>query len=291
MKKYQSSVTAEGIAVLRAMESEKPPGERVCYDPYAKYFPSPALGWVARFFTQIGYAERRGPGVHGFLVARTRYIDDDVQRGIEDGIEQLVILGAGFDSRAYRLPLQERVRVFEVDHPATQQVKKAKLTKIFGALPSHVVYVPVDFETESLEKRLAECGYDPRRKTLFVCEGLVYYLTPEAVDSTLAFVANHSGAGSRIIFDYLYAAVLEGRVRRGEASSMRRYRGLTGEGWHFAIEEGHVDEFLSRRGFDHIQNVTSDDLHRMYFTGVNARRTIAPVYAIVSATVRHSGCI
>jgi methyltransferase (TIGR00027 family) len=289
MKKQQSSLTAEGIALVRAMESEKPADERICYDPYARYFVSPALALVAQLFFKIGYARRRGPGVQEFLIARARYIDDYLQACIDDGIEQLVILGAGFDSRAYRFEaLKGQAKVFEVDHPATQQVKIERLKKILGALPTHVVFVPIDFESESLEKRLPECGYEKQRKTLFIWEGVVCYLPAEAVDRTLAFVANNSGAGSSIIFDYIYAAVIRGTLKRGETAAMRRNRWLTGEALVFGIEEGQIEEFLQRRGFAHIQNATSADL-KVYFTGVNRGREVAPVYAIASATVKPRG--
>jgi methyltransferase (TIGR00027 family) len=155
MKKQQSSLMAEGIAITRAMESEKPAAERLLYDPYAKYFVTPVLAFLVKFFTKIGYGERKGPGVQEFLVARTRYIDDYLQSCIDAKIEQLVILGAGYDARAYRFDsLKGRVRVFEVDHPAMQKVKVARLKRIMGALPEHVVCVPIDFDAESLETRL-----------------------------------------------------------------------------------------------------------------------------------------
>jgi methyltransferase (TIGR00027 family) len=287
MRRNQSSLTAIGIAVNRAYESSKPPGERICYDPYARQFVNPLLYHLFTFFIVIGYAERRGPGVQAFLAARDRYIDDYLQTRLDDGIEQLVILGAGFDSRAYRFEsLPGRVKVFEVDHPATQGVKLEKVKKILGAIPDYVVYVPIDFNKETLGERLYGCGYDKRRKTLFIWQGVTQYLTPEAVDNTLAFVAKNSGPGSSIVFDYMYAAALEARHKRGEVASMQRYRGMTGEGLTFGIEEGTVEEFLGQRGFYRVKNVTAEDLKRLYFTGVNEKRQVAPIYAIVSATVK-----
>jgi methyltransferase (TIGR00027 family) len=282
MKKQQSSITAEGIAIVRAMESAKPATERLFDDPYAKYFVTPVLAFLTKFFTKIGYAEKRGPGVLGFLIARTKYIDDYLQSCIDDKIEQLVILGAGFDARAYRFDsLKRQVKVFEVDHPATQKVKLDRLKKILGALPEHVVYVPIDFDAESLEECLFKSGYDEQLKTLFIWEGVTYYITAEAVDRTLAFVANRSGAGSSIIFDYADAAVVNGTVKRGEASSMQRYQRLTGEGMVFGIEKGTIEAFLEERGFYRIKNVTHDLLKKAYFQN----REVAPVYAIVSAVV------
>ena len=95
MRKSQSSLTATGIAVMRAVESEQPADERICYDPFAKQFVSAWFYYVMRFFIRSGYAEWRGPGVNGFLAVRDRYIDDVLQTFLNEGLEQLVILGAG----------------------------------------------------------------------------------------------------------------------------------------------------------------------------------------------------
>lgn len=284
MRQRQSSITAEGIAFARTMESSKPAGERICYDPLARHFVSPAFYIVAKVF--YGYAQRRSPGVQEFLVVRCRYMDDYLQSCLNDGLEQLVILGAGFDSRAYRFEqIKERVKVFEVDHPATQQVKLKKLIKIFDQLPNHVVYVPIDFAQETLDQRLFESGYDQWLKTLFIWEGVTPYLPAEAVDSTLAFVAKNSSAGSSIILDYLYVSAITGTLQRKELISMRRYQRLTGEGVIFGIEEGTIEEFLHHRGFYRVNNADSERLKQMYLTGANQHRPLAPTYAIVHATV------
>ena len=280
----QASTTAQGIAFVRALESSKPAGERICYDPLARRLISSAFYLLGKLFA--GYAERKGPGVIGFLAARCRYIDDYLQACLETGLDQLVILGAGLDSRAYRFgQLEGHVRVFEVDHPATQQVKLGKLAKIFGELPGHVTYVPIDFNAETLQK-LFDFGYSRQAKTLFIWEGVVHYLTAEAVDQTLEFVLRNSGSESSIIFDYAYASALTAAHKRSEVARMQRYRRFTGESLVFGIEEGQVEEFLRVRGYTQIQNVTSKDLERIYLTGVNRTRTIAPIYAIVHATVR-----
>jgi methyltransferase (TIGR00027 family) len=192
MKERQSSITGSGIAVARAVESEKPDGVRICYDPYAAKFLNPLFYRFMRLFIDTGYAERAGPGVQGFLVARCRYMDDTLQNYLESGLEQLVIHGAGYDSRAYRFGnLKQGVKVFEVDHPATQQIKMKKVRSVLGSLPAHVTYVGIDFNRDSLEQQLPECGFKEQLKTLFIWEGVVMYLGAQAVDSTLSFIAQH----------------------------------------------------------------------------------------------------
>ena len=282
MKRTQASTTAQGIAFARALESSKPAEERICYDPLARQMISTPFYLFCKLFA--GYGEASAPGVLGYLAARTRYIDDYLQNCLDSGLEQLVILGAGLDSRAYRFEQLKERRVFEVDHPATQSGKIERVNKILGDLPRHVVYVPVDFNQETLHK-LLDLGYDKQRQTLFVWEGVTYYLTAEAVDSTLAFVLAHSGQGSSIIFDYVYASALTAAHKRGEVTRMQRYSRFTGEGLVFGIEEGQVEAFLLARGYTQIQNVTSEDLKRLYFTGVNQTRAVAPIYAIVHAAV------
>lgn len=284
MRKRQSSLTAEGIAFIRAWESRRPAGERVCYDPLARHFVGPLMWALARLFNDI--KQKSAPGVAEFLIGRCRYIDDYLQALLSEGLEQLVILGAGFDSRAYRFEgLGRKVRVLEVDHPATQRVKLERLQKAPGRVPENVTYVPVDLLVDTLSGRLLESGYDPRLKTLFIWEGVTQYLNPEAVDCTLAFVAGNSGPGSAIVFDYIRSEALETHEKRPEVRTMQRSRRVTGEGLTFGIPEGTIGQFLGRRGFCDVRNVTSEDLKRMYFGGVNAHRPVAPVSAIASARV------
>ena len=287
MKRNQSSLTAAGIAIVRAIESEKPAGERICHDPYARRFVSAGLFYFVKFFAVLGYADWRGPGVWEFLVARERHIDDYLQTCLDEGLDQLVILGAGYDARAYRFErLKAGTKVFEVDHPATQAVKLKRVTAIFGAPPAHVTYVPIDFDRESLAGGLFASGYDEQRRTLFIWQGVTPYLSPAAVDDTLAFVARHSGPGSRIIFDYMDATLLSGPPRRGEIRNMRRYRRLSGEGLVFGIPIGSIQVFLEARGFTQVQNADHVALEKAYFSAGGRSRRVADGYAIVSAVVR-----
>ena len=218
MKRNQSSLTAVGIAIVRAIESEKPAGDRLVYDPYARRFVNSGLFRFVDCFYRLGLGDRKGPGVWEFLVARERYIDDYLEARLDEGLEQLVILGAGFDARAYRFDRLKRdaIRVFEVDHPATQAAKLEKLEAIFGKPPSHVTYVAIDFNRETLGGRLADCGYDESKRTLFIWQGVTEYLTPDAVDETLAFVRDHSAPGSSIVFDYADPTILNGAQGHGE---------------------------------------------------------------------------
>jgi methyltransferase (TIGR00027 family) len=285
MKKNRTSLSAMGIAVLRAVESEKPADERICCDPYARLF---LPGWfyaMMRFFIKTGYAEWRGRGVVGFLCARDRYIDDYLEACLREGFDQLVILGAGYDSRAYRFAALKSRRVFEVDHPATQKAKLDVVKKIFGSLPGHVIYVPIDFNQQPLSACLAEHGYNPRAKTVFLWQGVTYYLDDQAVDGTLDFIASSSAPGSSLIFDYIDQDLLRAPARHNEVENMRRYRGMSGEELRYGIPLGQIEVFLSQRGFEQVRNIRSEELKALYFHGKNQPRNVMSGYAIVSANV------
>jgi methyltransferase (TIGR00027 family) len=287
MKRNRSSLTAAGIAIVRALESAKPADERLFYDPYARRFVNSGLFHFVEFFYRLGVGERKGPGVLEFIAARERYIDDYLCARLAEGLEQLVILGAGFDARAYRFEELKlgRVRIFEVDHPATQAAKLDKLARIFGAAPAHVRYVGVDFDTETLGARLAECGYDAGAKTLFIWQGVTEYLRPAAVDDTLAFVRQHAGPGSSIVFDYVDPAVLKGDGKHGEVRSMRRYSRLTGENLVFGIPIGEMEAFLQARGFAQVENADHRALEMLYYSNGRQARCVASGYAIASGMV------
>jgi methyltransferase (TIGR00027 family) len=290
MKKGKPSATAEGNAALRAAEWLRPEDERVCYDQFARRFLGLRFGVVvrSRLLTRIAlwYAERILPGAADSLAARTRYIDDYLKQCIDDGIEQLVILGAGYDSRAYRFDeLRPRVRVFEVDHPDTQRAKIQKVKRIFGSLPSHVVYVGLDLDEKKLGEGLLEAGYRKDKKTLFIWEGVTVYLTPEAVDETLAFVAGNSGKGSSIIFDYAFQFALDATSDSEEAKKWRKAYERRGEPPKFALKEDEVEEFLSKRGFYQVKSVSMESLENIYFRSKGITRKVTRLGGMVHADV------
>jgi methyltransferase (TIGR00027 family) len=290
-KRKGSSKMAELIALHRVAESRKPEGERICYDPYAVYFVDPeTLAFAAsnpeKTKEMSEYYERLFPGLGNSIRARVRYFDDFVKNSIDEGIRQLVILGAGYDTRAHRIEgLKEKVRVFEVDHPDTHNVKIKKVKEIFGSLPDHVTYVPVDFETDDFGERLIAQGYDRSLKTLFLLEGLVMYIPPEAVDETLSFIVRNSGKGSVILFDYYPESVVDGSCELEVGKNIHNYLVQTGEPLKFGIKEGMVETFLIERGFSRIQNVTAEEYKKMYFHGINKDRKVSSLLFFAHAVI------
>jgi methyltransferase (TIGR00027 family) len=204
-----------------------------------------------------------GPGM-GFATAvhaRTRYIDEMFKESLAAGATQVVILGAGLDSRAYRFaPMLRGARVFEVDFPPTQEYKKKRVREVLNALPAHVTYVPIDFTKEDLATVLRQAGYDTTRKTAFVWEGVTFYIPEAAVNGTLRFVASNSAPGSRIVFDYFLASALR---TPGIAALNKRLTAL-GEPFIFGIPDDNRDQFISRQGLRMIADVGTNELRRRY---------------------------
>jgi len=285
------SKMAEGIALHRVAESAKPEGERICYDPYAVHFVNPEILASAasnpdKAKEMHEYYERLFPGLGNSIRARVRYFDDFVKNSIDEGLEQLVIMGAGYDTRAYRIEgLKGKVKVFEVDHPNTQSVKIEKVKEIFGSLPEHVMYVPVDFESENLGERLLEKGYDRSLKTLFLMEGLIMYIPPEAVDETLSFTAKNSGIGSAILFDYYPESVVDGTCELEVGKNILNYTKQQGEPLQFGIKEGMIEPFLAERGFSRVKNVIAEEYKEMYFHGINKDREVCDLLFFTHAMI------
>jgi methyltransferase (TIGR00027 family) len=295
----RSSRTAELMAVQRALESARPRSSRLFCDAFARHFVSRRWRLVIRA-SRVGAVRRgvevlydrvAGPGPRASAVARTRLIDDLVTDA-RSWIGQLVILGAGFDARAYRLPGLEQVTVFEVDHPATQQAKREVLGRVLAGIVDgdplawHVRFVPVDFERDDLAGALRAAGYRDSAPSLFVWEGVTNYLTPAAVDQTLDAVRGLAAAGSLLVFAYVDRAVLaddHGRfpeARRWVEAVRRR-----GEPWRFGLAPAEVAEFLSRRGFGLIGDVSTAEAGERYFGPLGRRERGSALYHVVTASV------
>jgi methyltransferase (TIGR00027 family) len=176
MAKQTVGRTALGAATCRLIEQYQPEETRLFNDPVVKALVGTPIRILMQFAAMRNFTIKQtdsiGQGIYGAQICRTRYIDDAVQATLSQGIGQLVILGAGLDTRPYRLPGMERVKVFEVDLPAVQNDKKKKIQKYLGRLPEHVTFIPIDFDTQTLETAFAGTAFNPSRPTVFIWEGL-----------------------------------------------------------------------------------------------------------------------
>ena len=198
-----------------------------------------------------------------FLV-RTRFIDDSLQQAVSAGAMQVVILGAGFDSRAYRFrQLLKHVRVFELDYGPTQEYKKRRVLEVLGAPPSNLVYTPIDFTRQNLGEVLRRAGYQRHRKTFFLWEGVTMYIPEDAVRATLQFVAHNSAPGSSIVFDHLSSTAVD--VAQATESRRRVLDRLreNGEPQIFGLPDGTEQAFVSGLGLNlvtHVFAISGDTL-------------------------------
>jgi methyltransferase (TIGR00027 family) len=228
--------------------------------------------------------ERRGPGVYFLHQARTKHLDGIVTDEIAQGLGQLVLLGAGFDTRAYRFADRLKgVSVFELDHPLTSVEKQRRLKRLGTAPPANLTFVPIDFIRESVEARLVASGFDAKRRTLFLWEGVTMYVTAEAVDATLALVAR-TAKGSSIVFDYVHRRMLEAPTP-AEAKALERVRAV-GEPYRFGVEPDELAPLVARHGLTVASNLDASVLERQYLIDSNGRSWGSPPPYMSIAHVR-----
>jgi len=184
------------------------------------------------------------------MLVRTRFVDEHVLRALDRGATQVVILGAGFDTRGYRFQGQLRgKRLFEVDHHGTQEFKKRRAAEVLGPPPDHITYVEIDFQKEKLADVLHGAGYRSSAQTFFVWEGVCMYLKEEAVRETLRFVAAESAAGSSLVLDYACRATLDA-LNRLPGHPMHRFSTHWGEPWLFGMPDNQEREFFRECGLE-----------------------------------------
>jgi methyltransferase (TIGR00027 family) len=214
-------------------------------------------------------AEAEGLSAFFYVNARTRHIDARLDEAAAQGCTQVVVLGSGFDSRAYRFhDSHPKLRFFEVDLPTTIDLKKERVTRMLGTLPNYVSYAPIDFNTESLEEVLGKAGYDPARKTFFILEGVTMYVNDAGNRATLRFVSQHSRSGSLLVYDYVLRRVIDGDYAdlygaRSSAEGVARMGEPFVTGW----TPQQAAAFAQESGLTVLDDLGPEELTRRYLTG------------------------
>lgn len=238
------------------------------------------------------------------LIVRTRFVDDRLEQAIADGATQVVIMGAGWDTRAYRFAeLLRGARVFEVDQPPTQNWKRRRAEAVLGPAPANLTYLQVDFRTQTLGEVLAAAGYDSKQRTFFIWEGVTMYLPEAAVRDTLRWIAQQA-PGSSVVFDFAYSALIEfiAQMQAGwqpptEAArvGMDRLRQIKawGEPWIFGVPTDQSAEFVTELGLEHRETLgmASQEAARRYLGWTEDKpfpASIRQFYAIAEAVVPSS---
>jgi methyltransferase (TIGR00027 family) len=203
------------------------------------------------------------PGARTSGIARTRFIDDRLSRALREGFRQVIILGAGFDSRAYRMEELHSVRVIEIDHPETSRLKRSILERSLGRMPSNVQFLEIDFNNQSLEAEIRGIEFDPSLPTIVLWEGVTNYLTAEGVDATfrsLRLIATRC----RVIFTYVDKAVLDPNASFEGATNAKARTESVGENWTFGFNPVELPKYTAQHGFRLVEDVGSQEYRMLY---------------------------
>lgn len=267
------SQTALAAAFYRAMAHRDATVEGIGSDHLAWTFLSGAhrflvrFGWIRRALRR--WSERVTPGIYEYVLARTAFFDERYARALDDGTEQIVLLGAGYDTRPRRMPSPDGLKVIELDIAPTQERKRDYLGRAGLAEPAGLVFAPIDFNTQSIATVLREAGYDPGRKTLFLWEGVTYYLTGDAVDDVLRLVRENTHPETTIAFDYVITLSDENidRIHGARTFTETWWKHHKGEPFRFFIDQGALPSFLSERGLDLVEHLDASEMESAYSTG------------------------
>ena len=264
------------VALWRARESQRSVASRLFQDDLAPAFLERRLRWALGLsrLPLIGAAmpwsliDGHWSGSRGTVVVRTRYIDDALLAALRSGVEQVVILGAGFDSRAYRIPGIAWTRVFEVDQPLTQAEKKRVIARRLGALPTHVTFVPIDFSTHTLDSVMPAAGFRRDARTFFICEGVTHYLSAGDVDTLFRYVAGNAPAGSEMVFTYIHRTMLDGTATFEGAEKTLAIVQRSGEPYTFGFDPAELSGYLEARGLVLLEDIGATGYRERYLEPV-----------------------
>jgi methyltransferase (TIGR00027 family) len=279
MEMFQSpqhhiSKTAGNMALIRALEFLRSPNQRLFSDPYARQFVpvcqrallGPAHLPAIRTLLEC-FFDWRAPGARSSGAARTRLIDDWVREALASSVEQVVILGAGFDCRALRMSELENIPVFEVDR-AAMVARKERIVGGNHRLPTRICRLGADFQRDNLGNRLAEAGWSANRRTLFIWEGVTNYLDTRSVETVFNFFAADACYGSRIIFTYVHADLLNSNFAAPGvlrlANTLRAY----GEPWTFGFKPEEVPVYLAKKGLRLVTDLGAAEYRGRYMPPV-----------------------
>jgi methyltransferase (TIGR00027 family) len=287
--------TAEGAAAIRAAGAIEPDALLRGPDDLAIRF----VGGGARLTALVRVPgarrlaprliERLLPGAYWFELARVKHMDALLRRELAAGAQQLLVLGAGFDARAYRFAEQlAGVRTFELDHPETASLKRGRVRRIFGELPRHVTYLDLDLENGDLGRRMREAGWDDGLRSFVIWSGVTAYLDAGGVDAVIAWFAG-AASGSSMVFDYAFREAVAGDDSFHGAAQLRRRVARGGEPLRFGIPRGGAAGFLAERGLELDSDVGPDELRRRYLVRGDGRLAGRPYGFVAIAHARSRG--
>jgi methyltransferase (TIGR00027 family) len=262
--------SADGPMMFPALEMHYREPQRIIEDEFAIRMLSPAIRMAVRAMAWrplrnliARSLDKQMPGLWGGMTARKRYADDQVAEALASGIKQFVILGAGFDTRAFRLTAPAGADTFEVDLAENTARKRAMLARLFGQVPKHIELVPVDFETDDVEDSLAAHGFRPELPTMYGIEAVTQYLTEDAINRLFTALSK-APVSSRLIFTYIRREFLEGKELYGWDKAYQQWV-VRDNAWRYGLSPTAVGAFLERYGWTERDHVGSDEYRARYF--------------------------
>jgi methyltransferase (TIGR00027 family) len=278
--------TAASPTAIVAIEQHFPGGQRIIADDLASRilpFGGRAFVWLTRnAFVRdriVRAIEKTAPGIWALMVCRKRYIDEKLLDSVPE-IDAVVNLGAGYDTRVYRLQALTRVRTWEIDQPQNIERKRRRLRELFGDVPAHVTLVPIDFDREDLNAALTSHGYSSAMRTFFIWEGVTQYVGEAGIVATFEFLAR-AARGSHLAFTYVRRDFLDEKTTYGQEAAVRRF--VVRQIWRFGMEPDAVDSFLRRYGWQMIEHLGYDELAERYVAPTGRGLAITPIERIVYA--------
>lgn len=266
------SITAEGVTATRAIFNLHPDKKIRNDDHMAMAMVHPDYWHYSLMTDDFDACQKviktfRMTSAH-YVNARTKHIDAILKKSAANGIAQVVNLGAGYDSRAYRFhEAMPDVKFFEIELPEMIVEKKRRIKQVLGEVPDYAIFVPIDFKTQTIPGELKKAGYDPNLKTLFIWEGVTMYIPAEAVDSTLKFISSQSAPGSSVVFDYMPLAVIQGDFTKyKDVRSLAFWVSYKGEPFIFGIAEGKSASYVKQRDLSVLSDIGPKELEKQYLT-------------------------
>jgi len=264
--------TSDAVSMVRAMMMLYPQEKRLYEDHYSEKL----LPLLYRFFlnkmrnpkkleSMMKKGEKNSPGVMGWFFCRDRYVDDIIKTSLEKKeVEAVVNLGCGMDCRAYNIPGIEEIPYYEIDHPTVIKSKMKKMEKILGKLPDHVTYIPIDFQTQTIDEALKNAGYNLSSKTLFIWEAVTQYISKEATEGTFKYIAQ-AAPGSKVVFSYVIQSFFDGKYSNdGIKKQAKRFRKKNNPIFISGFDPVEMKDYCAKYSLTLIEDIDSVKMQERY---------------------------
>jgi methyltransferase (TIGR00027 family) len=279
--------TAYRVMFYVALEQYQPDEHRLIHDDLARQMLPGRLKLLVRLFGFkplrqgfLSLIDRGFPGTRGGF-CRKRYIDDKLVEALGSGIETVVILGSGLDTRAYRIPQLSTLPVYEVDLPQTIAYKERKLQQLYGFVPPHVRLIPIDFDRQTLEDVLKSHGYSLDQKSFFIWEGVTQYISETAVRTVFEFISKVR-PGSRIVFTYIVKDFIDGIRTYGQERLYQQTR-VKRQIWQFGLQPSQVATFIGEYSWKELEQVGADEYRQRYLNPMGRTDAVMEIERMVYA--------